>query len=92
MTFAEFQATRQHCDDLTTTDYSTWSEDDLAGKPTPTGLVYAGSLVIEEVKEHWPCADRGKHYLTLANEEYVSDDLAALEWKLYDYAIREGCI
>ena len=49
-------------------------------------------LYIEEVQPHWPDAAkaRGKWYLLIARDEWITDDLETLERKLYDWAASEG--
>lgn len=88
MTFEQFQSTRQHLDDIATIlpDYSLGTEG-----PVP-GFIYLGSLAIEDVLESWPAAAKaeGKHYLRIANMEWISNDLGELERKLHQFAIDEG--
>jgi hypothetical protein len=90
MTFEQFQATRAKCDDLSKAiDDGMW--DDC---PIPaTGFVYHDStLFIEDVQDWWPqeTKARGRYDLTLYNRQETSDDLAALERLLYDFAADEG--
>lgn len=88
MTFEQFQATREVCSDLgKVLKDATW--DDL---PEPaTGYLYLECLYIDEVREWWPDAARqaGKWHLLLGRDEYITDDLEALERKLYEFAVSE---
>lgn len=79
MTFEEFQATGRRCDDL-----------DGNGR----GRRYLDILFIEEVLPNWPEAARkeGKWHLLIENCEWITDDLAALERRLYDWAIQSGYV
>jgi hypothetical protein len=87
MTFEEFQATRR------------WSEDLAADVPsenwettgTPKGNLYIGCLYIDHVEPHWPedARKRGQWHLILDRDDFITDDLAALERKLYDWAVSE---
>ncbi len=49
-------------------------------------------LYIEEMQPHWSDAAkaRGKWYLLIARDEWITDDLETLERKLYDWAASEG--
>ena len=49
------------------------------------GLVYAGRLYITEL--HHPT---GRYELILGNRDWLSDDLTALERRLYEYGRDEG--
>lgn len=88
MTFEQFRATRTVCADLTKAFPGMCWEDG----PAASGLVYLDELYIEDVKPHWAetARKRGKWYLILCNEEFVSDDLTLLERRLYEYAKSEG--
>jgi hypothetical protein len=90
MTFEQFQATRKASSDLSK-DAPDYTYDVDAAH---TGFVYSGGLCIENVLAHWPqkTRDAGKYYLVLGNEEFISDDLASLEIKLFDYAVGEGVV
>jgi hypothetical protein len=92
VTFEQFQATRKECDDLTkVAAYGDLYGELEAGK-IPKGFTYFDSLCIEIVQPWWPdeARARGKYYLILSNEEYISDDLAELERKLYEWAEHES--
>jgi hypothetical protein len=88
MTFEQFQATKQWSDDLSV------QIPDLRQDtgPQPKGNVYLGCLYIEYVASHWPTEAKaqGEWYLILSNQEWITDDLTALERKLYDWAVSEG--
>lgn len=88
MTFEQFQNTKAWCSDIgELIQDARWN-----GEPPARGCVYLGCLYIEEVQDHWPEATktRGKWHLILNRDEYVSNDLAALERKLYAFAVSEG--
>lgn len=88
MTFEEFQATRMPCADLGfRLDDARW-----LGEPPAKGNVYLDVLYIEEVMPHWPEAARkaGKWCLLIGNDQWISDDLTALERDLYEWAKAEG--
>lgn len=89
MTFEDFQNTRRESADLGR-DVSDcrWDDEVEPG----AGFVYLDVLYIERVGDHWPDAARarGKFYLILERDEYISDDLEELERKLYDWAMASG--
>jgi len=88
MTFEQFQSTRKWSDDLAAAVQSApWEDDAIAN-----GNLYLDCLFIEAVQPHWPEAVRaqGAWHLLIGNEEWVSDDLSALEQRLYDWAMSEG--
>jgi hypothetical protein len=88
MTFTEFQATKQETNDLgTTLSDALWDNE-----PPARGLIYLGVFFIDEVMAHWPEAARkqGKWHLLLERDEWISDNLAELEKRLYDFAISAG--
>lgn len=81
LTFAMFQASGRYVEDL---------EQKFPGEyeaRTP-GRIYAGELVIED---SLGCT-AGAWMLNVGNSSECSDDLAALERKLYDYGRDEGHI
>ena len=89
-TFEEFQATRTWCENLAAAiGTANWADD---ANVTPKGNLYLNCLFIEAVQPHWPAATRaaGAWYLLIANMEWISNDLTALEQRLYDWAICEG--
>lgn len=88
MTFEQFQTTRQLCDDLG----DALADARWEGGPKATGFLYLGALFIEDVADHWPEGTKaeGKHYLIIGNQEWISNDLKALERRLYDFAVGEG--
>jgi hypothetical protein len=88
MTFKQFKATKTHCDDIgAVINDARWE-----GEPAAVGNIYLGQLYIEQVLPHWPEATkaRGKWYLLIHRNEYVSDNLESLERKLYEFAKSEG--
>ena len=92
MTFEEFQATRRWCEDLATAVSSdNWAQE-YGEECTPQGNLYLGCLYIERIADWWPESTkaRGEWYLLLDRDEYVTNDLTALERRLYDWAASEG--
>jgi hypothetical protein len=86
MTFEQFQATRTWCEDLSgIADW--WDEGEK-----PKGNLYIGCLLIEHVEPDWPqeARDEGEWHLLLNNCEWITNDLTALERRLYDWAVSEG--
>ena len=91
MTFEQFQATRTWSEDLAAVLSSdNWAND--YGEVTPKGNLYLGCLYIEGGQDWWPqdTKDRGDWYLLLGRDEWISNDLTALERRLYDWAVSEG--
>jgi hypothetical protein len=87
MTFEEFQATRRWSNDLTEGVRSkNWETEG-----NPKGYLYLDGLFIDHVEPHWPEASRkkGEWHLLLNRDEWISNDLAALERRLYDWAVSE---
>lgn len=89
MTFEQFQATRRPTADLEAEINTSIYDDPVIKVP---GLVYLGGLYIEESHANWTDAARegGKYFLTIANRDWLSDDLETLERHLYDFAVSEG--
>jgi hypothetical protein len=89
MTFEQFQATRTWSEDLkaVSSDPDNWADD-----VTPKGNLYLGSLYIQHVEPFWPADARaeGEWYLLLGRDEWITNDLTALERRLYDWAKSEG--
>jgi hypothetical protein len=81
MTFAQFQATRTECADIGAAIGA-----DFGGQVS--GLLYAGQLYIEKLAENF--AASGCYQLVIFNEQWVSNDLAMLERRLYDFGRDEG--
>jgi hypothetical protein len=79
MTFEQFRASRQDCDDLSKTIHASFFED--YAEPA-RGFLYAGELFIEKFE--------GEYVLTIGNESGRSADLEALERDLYEYGVSEG--
>lgn len=97
--FEEFQRTRTPCADLgQALADARWPVKGPPGKgflyccgePDKDG--YRGGLYIEEIACHPPTSTNGarQYLLIIGNYERVSEDLAALELDLYDFAVREG--
>jgi len=97
MTLERFVSTKRWSDNLSADapDYYTYTDDETADRvPHPRGWIYCGYLVIEAVLPHWPEASRkrGRWYLILGNEDWITDDLSKLEALLHDYAVSEGVV
>jgi hypothetical protein len=88
MTFEQFQASRRYSEDIGTAI----SDARWEGDPPAKGYLYLDGLYIEEVQPHWPEAAkaRGKWYLLIDRDDWITDDLGTLERKLYDWAASEG--
>jgi hypothetical protein len=88
MTFEQFQATAKWCNDLATAV----SSDNWETEGTPKGNLYYGNMYIDHVEPHWPqdARKQGQWHLLLGRDEWISNDLAALERRLYDWAAGEG--
>jgi|SRR5215467_13321052 len=88
MTFEQFQSAKKWCDDLGAVLADARWEDEPNGK----GWLYLDALYIEEVQPHWPEESRkeGKWHLILGRVEWITDDLAALERRLFRFAHSEG--
>jgi hypothetical protein len=82
MTFAEFQASRRAVPDVRA------EVPDETIEPGASGLIYGDGYFILDVMAHWPEAarERGRYYLIVCNEEWISDDLEKLERELFSYA------
>jgi hypothetical protein len=89
MTFEEFQATRRPSENLSKDLPGVYFYND---DPISAGFIYLNSLYIEDVHKFWPetAKREGKYYLLLERSEWISNDLADLERKLYDFAIDNG--
>jgi hypothetical protein len=88
MTFEEFTATRKHVSDIGEVLADARWEDE----PAPArGFIYLDELYIEEVQDWWPEAAKaeGKYHLLLDRDEWITDDLTALERRLYRFAKSE---
>lgn len=89
MTLEEFRATRIWSDDLgESIPECNYGEQSLPVR----GWIYLDELIIEEVAAHWPAdaRKRGKWYLLIDRDEYITDDLARLEEILYRFAVSSG--
>lgn len=87
MTFEQFQATRQHSDDIGRDLPDSYLENSQ-------GYIYEGGLHIEDTAK-WPDAakkNNGAYCLTIGNAQTFSDEIETLERALYDYAVREELI
>lgn len=86
MTLEQFIATRRE-----SADCSVDLDDELAQGP---GYIYADKFYIGFVTDTYPAKARaaGRYHLILNNLEWISDDLADLEAKLFDYACSEGFV
>jgi len=92
MTFAEFQATGRAVDDLvaaTDDDGLRYSRE--ADSPPARGRVYCDSLWIEERPESgWPNGRGERWWCLIGRDDWLTDDLAAVERRLYAFACDEG--
>jgi hypothetical protein len=88
MTFEQFVATKRWSEDLA----KDVSSDNWETEGTPKGYLYLDCLYIDRVEPHWPEAARaeGKWHLLLERDEFITDDLPALERRLYKYAGTAG--
>lgn len=87
--FRAFQATREEHADLRKVCDGTWGDEDKA----PAGFAYLnGGLYIEKVGADWPekARQQGAYYLIIGNQEWITDDLEALEKRLFGFAVTEG--
>lgn len=83
----QFRAAAAYCEDVTKHEAPEVSDqytpDMYADDLVPAAWVYPGYLVILDFKED---EDNNERYcLVLGNREWLANDLAALEEKLYDY-------
>lgn len=85
LTFEQFQATRREVSDLG----DALGEETLSGQP---GYLYLGELHIAFVTADWPplAQAEGRYHLQIGRDEEITDDLAALERNLWEFAISEG--
>lgn len=91
MTFHQFVTTKRHVADLETAlKMSIYDDPDIKCP----GFIYGDSLYIEERNDNWPESSKeaGKFYLQCGDWDCVTDDLDALERKLYDFAVGVGWI
>lgn len=92
MTFEEFQATRRRCDDIgAVIKDAHWEQEPAKGN---LYLDDEYPLYIEETQPHWPeeAKAQGRWYLIIGRSEWITDDLATLERKLYEFAGSEGLL
>ncbi len=89
MTFQEFQATKEWCDDL-----QQRLPNDV--QPGSKGWLYGGGRLWIEDTSTWsedaPGFGEGRWYLRIGNLERQSDDLMELEEPLFDYATSENLL
>jgi hypothetical protein len=89
MTFQEFQATKEWCDDL-----QQRLPNDV--QPGSKGWLYGGGRLWIEDTSTWsedaPGFGEGRWYVRIANVERQSDELEQLEEPLYDYAVSEDLV
>jgi hypothetical protein len=87
MTFAEFRRTRMWSEDIgAALNDGRWDYEPQAGK----GFLYDGDCYIEQTAVNWPDMPAGQWSLLIWRDEWISDDLAALERRLYDWCVGEG--
>ena len=89
MTFEQFLSTRRPCADLSKVADLGFPNDD--GRAYP-GNRYLGLLYIEQVTPEWPPAAQreGRWHLLIERDEYITDNLASLEQRLYEWALGSG--
>lgn len=87
MTFEQFQGTRTECKDI-----GAAISMDMGREQPVSGNLYLGSFYIEATDEHWPVdlRQRGAWHLIIERDEWVSNDLAALERELFNFALSSG--
>ncbi|MCP1852824.1 MULTISPECIES: hypothetical protein [unclassified Bradyrhizobium] len=87
MTFEQFQATRTECADIG----AAISTDMGITEPVP-GFLYLGTFYIEGMTSTWPDEARaqGTYHLLIERDEWISDDLEALERHLFEFALASG--
>ena len=89
MTFDEFQAAKEWCDDL----HDRFPD---AMEPGSKGWLYGGGQLWIEDTSTWsedaPGFGEGRWYLRIGNVERQSDELAELEQPLFDYAVSEDLV
>jgi len=85
MTFEQFQATRQRCEDLRAA-----LQDEVFGAGVK-GNLYLGRLYIEDTTG-WPAdgSGKGRWDLLIGRADWQTDDLESLERRLYAFAVDEG--
>lgn len=91
LSLTDFRLLRVYHPDLFALDLANGDPDEDGPQP---GFVYGESqLVIEIVTEKWPEQSRkaGAFHLVLGRDEWLSNDLAELEAKLYEFGVQEGC-
>jgi len=88
MTFDQFRATGKDCDDLgSALNDATWEDNPEPGR----GRLYLDVLYIERKPARgWLNGLPQEWYLLIGRDDWLSDDLEALEKKLYEFAIAEG--
>lgn len=82
--FQAFVASRRELDDVSKA--GRYGEVDDDGSVKDAGYEYATGLFISKVGPHWPeqARSQGSYHLLIANEEWIDDDLGALERTLFD--------
>jgi hypothetical protein len=85
MTLEQFRAIKVYCGDLgAALNDSHWAPEEAPG----IGWLYMGRLYIETL----PPGSPHRWMLTIGNDSEMSNDLAGLERKLYEFAVSEGYI
>lgn len=92
MTYEQFIATRTWSENLATDCETFGPYEDFDVTHVQPGYIYCGSLFIERVVAWWPEAsrERGAWHLLIERSEYITDDIDALERRLYRWAMSAG--
>lgn len=90
MTYDQFIATRKWSNNLAV-DCEAYSDGEQSDH-VQTGYIYCGSLYIEATEDWWPedAQQQGKWHLLLERDEYITNDLDALQRRLYRWAMAAG--
>ena len=85
-TFEQFQASRVASDNLGQASdviAPEWFLDENGNERAAAGFIYDGDCYIEQLPD-------GRYYLTIFNEETISETLEPLERALYEWVVSEG--
>jgi hypothetical protein len=92
MTFEQFIATRTWSDNLAVDCKPFGPFEDFDASTLQPGYIYCDCLFIEKVADWWPedARDQGAWHLLIERSEYITDDISALEVRLYRWAVSAG--